>query len=59
MAFFRTFKSFEDITTDYESGQLHPKDLKDALSKALNKILQVSISFCCNNTVIILPPRGD
>ncbi|CAD5313911.1 unnamed protein product [Arabidopsis thaliana] len=36
----RTFKSFEDITTDYESGQLHPKDLKDALSKALNKILQ-------------------
>jgi tyrosyl-tRNA synthetase len=40
MAFFRTFKSFEDITTDYESGQLHPKDLKDALSKALNKILQ-------------------
>ncbi|CAL9216548.1 unnamed protein product [Arabidopsis halleri] len=36
----RTFKSFEDIAADYESGELHPKDLKDALSKALNKILQ-------------------
>ncbi|KAG5404425.1 hypothetical protein IGI04_010544 [Brassica rapa subsp. trilocularis] len=36
----KTYKIFEDIVTDYESSELHPKDLKDALSKALNKILQ-------------------
>ncbi|KAF3595808.1 hypothetical protein DY000_02023228 [Brassica cretica] len=36
----KTYKSYEDIVTDYESNVLHPKDLKDALSKALNKILQ-------------------
>ncbi|KAG6383253.1 hypothetical protein SASPL_156999 [Salvia splendens] len=37
---FRTFKSFEDLVADYESGQLHPGDLKPALAKALNRILQ-------------------
>ncbi|XP_056849146.1 tyrosine--tRNA ligase 2, cytoplasmic isoform X1 [Raphanus sativus] len=36
----KTFNNFEDIAADYESGRLHAKDLKDALSKALNKILQ-------------------
>lgn len=38
----RTFKSFEEIAADYESGELHPGDLKKGLTNALNKILQVS-----------------
>ncbi|KAA3489429.1 tyrosine--tRNA ligase, cytoplasmic [Gossypium australe] len=37
---FRTYKDFEELVSDYESGGLHPGDLKPALSKALNKILQ-------------------
>ncbi|KAJ8763863.1 hypothetical protein K2173_003645 [Erythroxylum novogranatense] len=36
----KVFKSFEGVVTDYEAGQLHPADLKPALAKALNKILQ-------------------
>lgn len=40
----RTFKSFEELIADYESGELHPADLKPALSKSLNKILEVMFS---------------
>jgi tyrosyl-tRNA synthetase len=36
----KTYKSFEDIAADYESGELHPGDLKKGLMNALNKILQ-------------------
>ncbi|KAL7184789.1 hypothetical protein ACSBR2_026848 [Camellia fascicularis] len=36
----KTFNNIEELVADYESGQLHPGDLKPALSKALNKILQ-------------------
>ncbi|KAE9589239.1 putative tyrosine--tRNA ligase [Lupinus albus] len=36
----KTFKNFEELAADYESGQLHPADLKSALSKSLNKILE-------------------
>jgi tyrosyl-tRNA synthetase len=36
----RTFNSFEDIVADYETGELHPEDLKKALMKALNITLQ-------------------
>ncbi|CAN0901746.1 Tyrosine--tRNA ligase 1, cytoplasmic [Linum grandiflorum] len=36
----KTFTDFEELVMDYESGALHPGDLKPALSKALNKILQ-------------------
>ncbi|CAN6580372.1 unnamed protein product [Malus baccata var. baccata] len=36
----KTFKTFEELAADYESGELHPADLKSALSKALNKILE-------------------
>ncbi|CAL5403202.1 unnamed protein product [Camellia sinensis] len=36
----KTFNNIEGLVADYESGQLHPGDLKPALSKALNKILQ-------------------
>ncbi|KAE9448811.1 hypothetical protein C3L33_19293, partial [Rhododendron williamsianum] len=42
---FRTFESFEELVADYESGNLHPADVKAALSKALNKILQVLYFF--------------
>lgn len=36
----KTFISFEELISDYESGRLHPGDLKPALTKAINKILQ-------------------
>ncbi|KAH6788325.1 Nucleotidylyl transferase superfamily protein [Perilla frutescens var. frutescens] len=35
-----TFKSFEDLVAHYESGELHPGDLKPSLSRAINQILQ-------------------
>ncbi|KAJ0093733.1 hypothetical protein Patl1_26154 [Pistacia atlantica] len=37
----KTFNSFEELVADYEEEKLHPADLKPALAKALNKILQV------------------
>ncbi|KAL7083727.1 hypothetical protein ACP275_14G180700 [Erythranthe tilingii] len=36
----KTFKTFEDLAADYVSGELHPADLKPALAKAINQILQ-------------------
>uniref|UniRef100_M4D330 tyrosine--tRNA ligase n=1 Tax=Brassica campestris TaxID=3711 RepID=M4D330_BRACM len=46
----KTFNNFEDIAADYESDKLHPMDLKNALSKALNNILQpVRDHFKTNN----------
>ncbi|GKA11135.1 tyrosine--tRNA ligase 1, cytoplasmic-like protein [Tanacetum coccineum] len=36
----RVFKTFEEVIADYKEGDLHPADLKPALSKALNRILQ-------------------
>ncbi|XP_010509822.1 PREDICTED: tyrosine--tRNA ligase 1, cytoplasmic [Camelina sativa] len=36
----KTYKSFEEIATEYESGELHPGDLKKGLMNSLNKILQ-------------------
>ncbi|KAJ4962178.1 hypothetical protein NE237_022117 [Protea cynaroides] len=45
----KTFKSFEEIAADYEKGELHPADLKPALSKALNKILQPVRDHFANN----------
>ncbi|ESQ51985.1 hypothetical protein EUTSA_v10016782mg [Eutrema salsugineum] len=36
----KTFKNFEEIAAEYESGELHPGDLKKGLMNALNKILQ-------------------
>ncbi|KAH0893672.1 hypothetical protein HID58_056101 [Brassica napus] len=46
----KTFSNFEDIAADYERDQLHPTDLKKALSKALNKILQpIRDHFKTNN----------
>ncbi|CAH8355457.1 unnamed protein product [Eruca vesicaria subsp. sativa] len=46
----KTFNNFEDIAADYESDKLHPKDLKNALAKALNKILKpISNHFKTND----------
>ncbi|XP_068661471.1 tyrosine--tRNA ligase 1, cytoplasmic-like [Aristolochia californica] len=36
----KTFASMEELIADYEEQQLHPGDLKPALSKAINQILQ-------------------
>ncbi|KAG6763341.1 hypothetical protein POTOM_030755 [Populus tomentosa] len=36
----KVYKTFEELVADYESGGLHPGDLKPALAKALNTILQ-------------------
>lgn len=36
----KSFESFEELVAYYESGKLHPADLKPALAKALNKILE-------------------
>lgn len=50
---FRTFKSFEDLVVDYESGELHPADLKPALAKALNRILQVKFDISLYPKILI------
>jgi len=39
----KSFESFEELVAYYESGKLHRANLKPALAKALNKILEV----CC------------
>ena len=36
----REYTTVEALAEDYKSGALHPKDLKDALAAALNKILE-------------------
>lgn len=43
--FFRTFTSVEELFAEYSSGKVHPGDLKPALAKSLNKILQVLFLF--------------
>jgi hypothetical protein len=40
------------VVADYETGELHPKDLKLALSASLNKILEVM--FIRNNILIYI-----
>jgi len=40
----RVYTTIEDLRSDYTEGLLHPGDLKPALAKALNKILQVKYS---------------
>jgi hypothetical protein len=42
----------EELIADYESGNLHPGDLKSALNAAINKILQVIISVL-GTTILI------
>uniref|UniRef100_K3YZC0 Uncharacterized protein n=1 Tax=Setaria italica TaxID=4555 RepID=K3YZC0_SETIT len=42
----KTFLSMEELTNDYASGALQPGDLKLALAKSLNKILQTGTGRC-------------
>jgi hypothetical protein len=35
----------EEFTSDYESGVLHPSDVKQALAKAINMMLEVTCFF--------------
>ncbi|XP_058104423.1 tyrosine--tRNA ligase 1, cytoplasmic-like [Magnolia sinica] len=46
----KTFTSIEELIGDYEREELHPADVKPALSKALNKILQPVREHFKNNT---------
>jgi len=39
----RTYSKIEELREDYRSGTLHPDDMKLALAKAINDILQ-----CCD-----------
>jgi len=36
----KTYTSYEEIVADYTGGNLHPGDLKPALTKALNSLIQ-------------------
>nr|CAB3482134.1 unnamed protein product [Digitaria exilis] len=36
----KTFLTMDELISDYESGALHPADVKPALAKAINEILQ-------------------
>jgi len=40
----RLYRAIEEVHNDYTEGLLHPGDLKTALAKALNKILEVKYS---------------
>lgn len=45
----KTYTCMDEIISDYESGALHPADVKPALSKALNEILQPVRNHFKNN----------
>ena len=36
----KLYTSYEQLEADYTSGNLHPSDLKPAVAKAINKLLQ-------------------
>ncbi|XP_020099150.1 tyrosine--tRNA ligase 1, cytoplasmic-like [Ananas comosus] len=46
----KTFASVEELIADYESGALHPADVKPALAKAINQILQPVRDHFKNNS---------
>jgi len=51
----RTFTSMGELISDYETGALHPADVKPALAKAINEILQpVRDHFNNNNDAKVL-----
>jgi tyrosyl-tRNA synthetase len=37
---FRAYTSYDEVVKDYEAGLLHPGDLKPALAKAINAMIQ-------------------
>jgi len=36
----KVYASYKELERDYESGQLHPGDLKPALAKAINEMIE-------------------
>lgn len=36
----RVYKSYDEVAEDYEKGLLHPNDLKPALAKSINAMIQ-------------------
>jgi hypothetical protein len=42
----RVYTEWEELSADYASGALHPGDLKPALARHLNEILQVHGTHC-------------
>ncbi|AQK50834.1 Tyrosine--tRNA ligase 1 cytoplasmic [Zea mays] len=51
----RTFTCMNELISDYETGALHPADVKPALAKAINEILQpVRDHFNNNNEAKVL-----
>ncbi|XP_066326082.1 tyrosine--tRNA ligase 1, cytoplasmic-like [Miscanthus floridulus] len=51
----KTFTSMDELISDYETGALHPADVKPALAKAINEILQpVRDHFNNNNEAKVL-----
>ncbi|KAK1261543.1 hypothetical protein QJS04_geneDACA021663 [Acorus gramineus] len=47
---YKAYTSVEELLADYEKGDLHPADVKPALSKALNRILQPVRDHFKNNS---------
>lgn len=46
----KTFGNIEELIADYESGALHPADVKPALAKSINKMLQPVRDHFKNNS---------
>uniref|UniRef100_A0A0E0LR81 tyrosine--tRNA ligase n=1 Tax=Oryza punctata TaxID=4537 RepID=A0A0E0LR81_ORYPU len=46
----KTFANMNELIADYESGALHPADVKPALAKAINQILQPIRDHFKNNS---------
>lgn len=38
--YFRTYNSYEELTKEYEEGLLHPDDLKTAVAKVINELIE-------------------
>lgn len=37
---FRLFKSYEQLATNFSEGKLHPNDLKPAVARAINELIE-------------------
>jgi tyrosyl-tRNA synthetase len=46
----KTFLTMDELISEYESGALHPADVKPALAKAINEILQPVRDHFNNNS---------
>lgn len=51
----RTYLTYEELCADYESGALHPADLKPALAKHINTILQPVSCMPCSRALVCAP----